>query len=57
MSCPAEPCRGSVTQCGGEVSGHLVGLPVFKTGDAENLGVAGSIPVHLRAARTEGDGQ
>lgn len=31
-----------------EVSGCLVGLPVFKTGGAEYLGAAGSIPVHLR---------
>gem|GEM_PF-4004230 len=26
----------------------LVGVPVFKTGVAEDLGQAGSIPVHLR---------
>lgn len=26
----------------------LVGAPVFKTGEAENLGLAGSIPVRLR---------
>src|SRR5512138_1019900 len=31
-----------------EVSGHLVVPPVFKTGEAEHLGLAGSIPVHLR---------
>lgn len=42
------PCRDRVMHCGREVSGCLVGLPVFKTGDAEDLGVAGSIPVHLR---------
>ena len=33
---------------GVEVSGHLVVPPVFKTGEAEHLGLAGSIPVHLR---------
>ncbi len=33
---------------GEEVCGRLVGLPVFKTGGAEHLGAAGSIPVHLR---------
>ena len=33
-----------------EVSGFLVGPPVFKTGEAEHLGLAGSIPVHLRQA-------
>lgn len=31
-----------------EVSGHLVVPPVFNTGEAEHLGLAGSIPVHLR---------
>ena len=31
-----------------EVSGILVGPPVFKTGETEYLGLAGSIPVHLR---------
>src|SRR6478736_5262714 len=31
-----------------EVSGHLVVPPVFNTGEAEYLGLAGSIPVHLR---------
>lgn len=31
-----------------EVSGHLVVPPVFKTGETEDLGLAGSIPVHLR---------
>ena len=33
---------------GVEVSGHLVVPPVFNTGEAEYLGLAGSIPVHLR---------
>ncbi len=33
---------------GVEVSGHLVVPPVFNTGEAEHLGLAGSIPVHLR---------
>ena len=31
-----------------EASGFLVGPPVFKTGEAEYLGLAGSIPVRLR---------
>lgn len=31
-----------------EVSGFLVGPPVLKTGETEYLGLAGSIPVHLR---------
>ena len=31
-----------------EASGFLVGPPVFKTGEAEQLGLAGSIPVRLR---------
>jgi selenocysteine-specific elongation factor len=31
-----------------EVSGFLVVPPVFKTGETEHLGLAGSIPVHLR---------
>lgn len=30
------------------MSGFLVGPPVFNTGEAEHLGLAGSIPVHLR---------
>ena len=33
-----------------EASGFLVGPPVFKTGEVEYLGLAGSIPVHLRQA-------
>ena len=33
-----------------EASGHLVGSPVFKTGEVEYLGLAGSIPVRLRHA-------
>ncbi len=35
-----------------EVSGFLVVPPVFKTGEAEYLGLAGSIPVHLRHTST-----
>ncbi|MDT4942941.1 MAG: hypothetical protein QOJ34_3030 [Pseudonocardiales bacterium] len=31
-----------------EASGFLVVPPVFKTGEAEYLGLAGSIPVRLR---------
>ncbi len=31
-----------------EASGFLVGPPVFNTGEAEHLGLAGSIPVRLR---------
>lgn len=31
-----------------EASGFLVGPPVFNTGEAEYLGLAGSIPVRLR---------
>lgn len=31
-----------------EASGFLVVLPVFKTGETEYLGLAGSIPVRLR---------
>ena len=31
-----------------EVYAFLVGVPVFKTGETEYLGLAGSIPVHLR---------
>ena len=31
-----------------EASEFLVGSPVFKTGEAEHLGLAGSIPVRLR---------
>src|SRR6476620_10568594 len=42
---PAGPAMGTV---GVEVSGHLVVPPVFNTGEAEYLGLAGSIPVHLR---------
>ncbi len=30
------------------MSGHLVVPPVFNTGETEHLGLAGSIPVHLR---------
>jgi hypothetical protein len=38
----------------GEAYAFLVGAPVFKTGEAEDLGLAGSIPVRLRvrAAQT-----
>ena len=36
LPCPAEAYR------------RLVALPVFKTGEAEHLGLAGSIPVRLR---------
>ena len=35
----------------GEASGFLVGPPVFNTGEAEYLGLAGSIPVRLRHVR------
>ena len=35
-----------------EVSGFLVVPPVFKTGETEHLGLAGSIPVHLRHTST-----
>jgi hypothetical protein len=31
-----------------EVYAFLVGATVFKTGETEYLGLAGSIPVHLR---------
>jgi hypothetical protein len=31
-----------------EVYAFLVGVTVFKTGETEYLGLAGSIPVHLR---------
>ena len=31
-----------------EVCAFLVGVTVFKTGETEYLGLAGSIPVHLR---------
>src|SRR5699024_12674234 len=34
-----------------EASEFLVGSPVFKTGEAEYLGLAGSIPVRLRQMR------
>ena len=33
---------------GGEASGFLVVPPVFKIGEVEHLGLAGSIPVRLR---------
>jgi hypothetical protein len=33
---------------GVEVYAFLVGATVFKTGETESLGLAGSIPVHLR---------
>jgi hypothetical protein len=33
-----------------EVYRCLVALPVFKTGEVEYLGLASSIPVHLRHA-------
>ena len=33
---------------GVEVYAFLVGATVFKTGETEYLGLAGSIPVHLR---------
>ena len=36
-----------------EVSGHLVVPSVFKTGETEHLGLAGSIPVHLRQTTRE----
>ena len=35
-----------------EACGCLVALPVFKTGVAEDLGQAGSIPVRLRHLRS-----
>lgn len=34
---------------GVEVYAFLVGATVFKTGETEFLGLAGSIPVHLRS--------
>ncbi len=36
-----------------EAFGFLVVPPVFKTGEVEYLGLAGSIPVRLRQSRTE----
>jgi hypothetical protein len=36
-----------------EAFGFLVVPPVFKTGEIEHLGLAGSIPVRLRQPRTE----
>ena len=39
-----------------EVSGHLVVPTVFKTGETEHLGLAGSIPVHLRQTTREETG-
>jgi hypothetical protein len=35
-----------------EVYAFLVGATVFKTGETEYLGLAGSIPVHLRHRMT-----
>jgi hypothetical protein len=35
-----------------EASGFLVVPPVFKTGEVEYLGLAGSIPVRLRQVPT-----
>ena len=37
-----------------EVCGRLVAPPVFKTGEAEHLGLAGSIPVRLRQRLSPG---
>lgn len=37
-----------VSSEGREVSGRLVAPSVFNTDGAEDLGAAGSIPVHLR---------
>ena len=37
-----------------EVCGCLVAPPVFKTGEAEHLGLAGSIPVRLRQRPSPG---
>jgi hypothetical protein len=34
-----------------EASGHLVGSPVFKTGERRATPLAGSIPVRLRYLR------
>jgi hypothetical protein len=36
-----------------EVYAFLVGATVFKTGETEYLGLAGSIPVHLRHRHRE----
>lgn len=36
-----------------EAFGFLVVPPVFKTGEVEYLGLAGSIPVRLRHTQTE----
>ncbi len=38
------------------MSGHLVVPTVFKTGETEHLGLAGSIPVHLRHTTVEEGG-
>jgi len=35
-------------RCAAEAYRRLVALPVFKTGEVEHLGLAGSIPVRLR---------
>lgn len=43
-----ERTRGRRVGSSVEASGFLVGPPVFKTGEAEYLGLAGSIPVRLR---------
>ncbi len=43
-------CAGPVPSAA-EAYGCLVALPVFKTGEVEHLGLAGSIPVRLRARR------
>ena len=51
MSVSMHPCRrermGTLAYCV-EAYRCLVALPVFKTGVAEQLGLAGSIPVRLR---------
>ena len=42
------PAGSSLRLPSGEAYGFLVGPPVFNTGEAEHLGLAGSIPVRLR---------
>ena len=44
------PCAAEAYRC-------LVALPVFKTGEAEQLGLAGSIPVRLRQTESAAPGQ
>lgn len=48
------PCAGGSVKLAAEAFGYLVVPPVFKTGEAEQLGLAGSIPVRLRQPRRGG---